>query len=124
MKKIADSTPGTANLGNQNNFHAPRLLAKALVWKRTGEASYRRQVEEGIRAAIGTEENRSPDQQLLAMSRPDCLLRDLRRHYRHGRPTSLHRPGPDKLHMVVLAIDHQDEERRDARRLEVANSVP
>ncbi|MDQ3415619.1 MAG: alginate lyase family protein [Actinomycetota bacterium] len=69
MKKIADSTPGTANLGNQNNFHAPRLLAKALVWKRTGQASYRRQVEDGIRAAIGTEENRSPDQQLLAMSR-------------------------------------------------------
>ncbi len=55
LKAAADSAPGTANISDQDSNHDVNTLAAALVFARTGTASYRAKVVQGIGAAIGTE---------------------------------------------------------------------
>jgi hypothetical protein len=55
VKKAADASPGTASIADQNSDHDVRTLAAALVYGRTGTASYRAKAAAGIAAAIGTE---------------------------------------------------------------------
>ena len=55
MKSVADGALGTPNLKDQNNQTTVRALAAALVYARTGIATYRSKVHTVIMAAIGTE---------------------------------------------------------------------
>lgn len=56
LKAGADDGSGSADISNQNSNHDAKTLARALVYARTGEGSYRRKVAEGIGEAIGTED--------------------------------------------------------------------
>ncbi|MCK6619877.1 MAG: alginate lyase family protein [Calditrichaceae bacterium] len=56
MKAEADKPTGTPNLSNQDDPTNVRVLAKALVYARTGVQSYRTEVIDACMAAIGTEE--------------------------------------------------------------------
>lgn len=56
MKAEADKPTGTPNLSNQDDPTNVRVLAKALVYARTGIQSYRTDVINACMAAIGTEE--------------------------------------------------------------------
>lgn len=56
VKSTADGSWGTADIADQNNKHAVKTLAGALVYARTGQDSYRQRVRSAIMAAIGTEE--------------------------------------------------------------------
>lgn len=51
----ADSVFGTARISSQDSDHDTRTLAAALVWARTGIASYRAKATGAISKAIGTE---------------------------------------------------------------------
>ncbi len=51
----ANAAPGTANIADQDSNHDVRTLAEALVFARTGTASYRTRAIANIRAAVGTE---------------------------------------------------------------------
>ncbi len=57
LKAAADGSLGTPNLADNNTEHDVRTLAAALVYARTGTASYRTKAANGIMAAIGTENN-------------------------------------------------------------------
>ncbi len=57
LKAAADGSLGTPNLADNNTDHDARTLAAALVYARTGIASYRTKAANGIMAAIGTENN-------------------------------------------------------------------
>ena len=55
LLKAAKKSTRSPNLSNQDDMTNVRVLAKALVFVRTGEASYRDQVVEACMKAIGTE---------------------------------------------------------------------
>jgi hypothetical protein len=57
LKAAADGSLGTPNLADNNTDHDARTLAAALVYARTGTASYRTKAANGIMSAIGTENN-------------------------------------------------------------------
>jgi hypothetical protein len=55
VKAAADGALGTASIADQDSDHDVRTLAVALVFSRTGNASYRAKAAQAIAAAIGTE---------------------------------------------------------------------
>lgn len=55
LKKTADSPAGTPDLSNQDDMCDVTVLAKALVFARTGQETYRTQVRQSCMAAIDTE---------------------------------------------------------------------
>jgi Alginate lyase len=55
LKAKADSTIGTPDISNQDDNTDQLVLARALVYARTGVASYRSSVVTAIRSAVGTE---------------------------------------------------------------------
>lgn len=55
LKAEADKPAGTPNLSNQDDPVNVRVMAKALVYARTGIASYRNEVIQACMDAIGTE---------------------------------------------------------------------
>jgi hypothetical protein len=56
IKGAADSVIGPPNLSDQDQDHNVLILAKALVYARTGESGYRIEVIRNCLAAIGTEQ--------------------------------------------------------------------
>jgi hypothetical protein len=54
LKAVADGSLGTPNLCDQNSRHHLRTLAAALVFARTGVASYGSKARNGVYAAIST----------------------------------------------------------------------
>jgi Alginate lyase len=56
LKARADGTTGTPDLKNQDDNTDQVVLAKALVYARTGTASYRAAVLAALRSVIGTED--------------------------------------------------------------------
>ncbi len=56
LKKTADGSLGTANIADQDSDHDVNTLAVALLYARTGTASYRSKAADAIMAAIGTED--------------------------------------------------------------------
>ena len=61
VKSSADASWGSANLSDQNSHHPQYALAGALVFTRTGQASYRTKTEDAIMSVIGTENNPDKD---------------------------------------------------------------
>jgi hypothetical protein len=55
MKAVADGSLGTPGLCNQDSKHHLRTLAAALVFARTGSASYGLKARQGVMAAISTQ---------------------------------------------------------------------
>jgi hypothetical protein len=55
LKNEADSPAGTPDLSNQDQRNNVTVLAKALVFARTGTESYRSEVRQQLELAIGTE---------------------------------------------------------------------
>src|SRR5690348_6398540 len=55
VKSAADGYLGTANISDQDSKHDVNTLAVALVYARTGTATYRTKAADAIMAAIGTE---------------------------------------------------------------------
>lgn len=55
LVSVADASLGSADLCDQNNKHDVRTLGVALVYARTGQASYRTKARDAIMAAIGTQ---------------------------------------------------------------------
>jgi hypothetical protein len=56
LKAAADDRSGSADIADQNSNHDVMTMARALVYARTGDTSYRRRAAAGIAEAIGTEE--------------------------------------------------------------------
>ncbi len=55
LKAVADGNPGTPNLADNSQDNNVRVLAKALVFARTGDGRYRGEVVAQLKAAVGTE---------------------------------------------------------------------
>ena len=55
LERAADGSAGSPNLADLNQETNVQILAKALVYARTGTASYRAEVIAALRAAMGTE---------------------------------------------------------------------
>ncbi len=55
LKARADASMGVPNISNQDDNTDQQVLAKALVYARTGTASYRASVVSALRSALGTE---------------------------------------------------------------------
>ena len=55
LKRAADAPAGRANLADMNQDNNVQILAKALVYARTGTPSYRAEVISALRSAMGTE---------------------------------------------------------------------
>ena len=55
LKRAADAPAGTPNLADQNQSNNVLVLAKALVYARTGDPTYLAQVMGALHAVIGTE---------------------------------------------------------------------
>jgi hypothetical protein len=55
LKRAADAAAGSPNLADMNQANNVLVLAKALVYARTGEARYRTEVIAGLRSVMGTE---------------------------------------------------------------------
>src|SRR5690349_20504749 len=55
VKAAADGYLGTANVSDQDSKHDVNTLAVALVYARTGTATYRTKAADAIMSAIGTE---------------------------------------------------------------------
>lgn len=55
LRSTADRFAGLPNLSNQDDSVNVRIMAKALVYARTGDERYRRDVIAGCKGAIGTE---------------------------------------------------------------------
>lgn len=55
LKQQADAAAGVPNLKDQNQMNNVYVLAKALVYARTGQTRYRDEVRAQCMAAIGTE---------------------------------------------------------------------
>lgn len=68
VKKAADANAGHPNLADQNQTSDVRVLARALVYARTGETRYRDEVEKACMAAIGFKH----DGRTLALARNLC----------------------------------------------------
>jgi hypothetical protein len=56
LKSWADASPGSPDIQNQDSSNDLNVLAKALVYARTGNATYRTAVVSQLRAAVGTED--------------------------------------------------------------------
>lgn len=56
LKAAADQDPGKPDLSDQDQLNNVYVLAKALVYARTGEQKYRQEVIDNLMASIGTEE--------------------------------------------------------------------
>ena len=56
LKAYADGAAGTPDIQNQDSSNDMRILAKALVFARTGDTSYRTSVVTALRAVVGTED--------------------------------------------------------------------
>jgi hypothetical protein len=56
LKAYADAAAGSPDIQNQDSDNDLRILAKGLVYARTGVASYRTSVVAALRAAVGTED--------------------------------------------------------------------
>lgn len=54
--QVADERGGGPNISDQNHDNDVRVLAKALVYARTGQTSYREEVVQNLMEAIGTED--------------------------------------------------------------------
>jgi len=67
MKFFADLPNGAPNLSDQDDSVNVRILAKALIYARTGQASYRNDVIAACMSAIGTEQG--VDGRTLALGR-------------------------------------------------------
>jgi len=65
LKRTADAGAGSPNLSDMNQNNNVQVLAKALVYARTGTASYRSEVIAALRAVMGTES----DGETLALGR-------------------------------------------------------
>lgn len=80
MKDVADNGTGQSepiNLSDQNSFFQIRALARAFVYARTGTASYKTDVQNACRDAIGTHEDAASnvlDARNLACARTLCAL--------------------------------------------------
>jgi hypothetical protein len=55
LKEAADDRSGSADIADKNSNHDVKTLARALVYARTGDPSYRRRAAAGVAEAIGTE---------------------------------------------------------------------
>jgi Alginate lyase len=55
LKRAADAPAGRPNLADMNQENNVQILAKALVYARTGTASYRAEVIAALRSVMGTE---------------------------------------------------------------------
>jgi hypothetical protein len=55
LKSVADDSPGTPNITDQDNHHAVKTLAVALVAARTGDTAYTDKARNAIASAIGTD---------------------------------------------------------------------
>ena len=55
LKRAADGNAGSPNLADMNQENNVQILAKALVYARTGTPSYRAEVISALRSAMGTE---------------------------------------------------------------------
>ena len=55
LKRAADAPAGRPNLADMNQENNVQILAKALVYARTGTPSYRAEVISALRSAMGTE---------------------------------------------------------------------
>jgi myo-inositol-hexaphosphate 3-phosphohydrolase len=55
LKRTADGNLGSANISDQDSHHDVNTLAVALVYARTGSASYRAKAADAVMAAIETE---------------------------------------------------------------------
>jgi hypothetical protein len=55
LKSEADQDPGTPNISDQDEMNDVYVMAKALVYARTGELRYRNEVISNLMAVIGTE---------------------------------------------------------------------
>jgi len=86
LKAVADSSIGTPKLADINDDHSIKALAAALVFARTGKATYRSKARKAIMASIGTE-NSSTSNALLGVARNlgsivvAADLIKLRKHY-------------------------------------------
>jgi hypothetical protein len=56
LKGVADGSLGSPDLCDQDNDHHLKTLAAALVYARTGSASYATKARNGVMAAIGTQD--------------------------------------------------------------------
>jgi hypothetical protein len=56
LKAAADDSSGSADIANQDSNHDVKTMARALVYARTGDTSYRERAADGIAEAIGTED--------------------------------------------------------------------
>jgi hypothetical protein len=68
LKGVADGSLGTPDLTNQDNKHAVRTLAVALVGNRLGSDAYRAKAHAAIMSAVGTERV-GADNSILALGR-------------------------------------------------------
>ena len=68
LKGVADGSLGTPDLTNQDNKHAVRTLAVALVGNRLDSDAYRAKAHEAIMSAVGTERV-GADNSILALGR-------------------------------------------------------
>ena len=55
LKSTADGSLGVPKISDQDSKHDVTTLAVALVYARTGDASYRKKAADGIMSAVGTE---------------------------------------------------------------------
>jgi hypothetical protein len=55
LKSVADGSLGTPDISDQNNRHAVKTLAVALVAARTGDSAYADKAKQAIASAIGTD---------------------------------------------------------------------
>jgi len=55
VKAGADDTGGSADIANQDSDHDVKTMARAIVYARIGDGSYREEAADGIGQAIGTE---------------------------------------------------------------------
>jgi hypothetical protein len=132
VKQAADTPAGTPNVSDKDQAHNVLVLAKALVYARTGDARYRADVARNCLAAIGTEQGGTTlalGRELAAYviaadlvgfrdERFTAWLRDCRRAVLHGRTlveTHERRPnnwgthaGASRLAVALYLDDHQD----------------
>lgn len=69
MKSAADSLSGSAQIVDQDSKHDVQTLAAALVYARTGQATYRTKAATAVMSAIGSEKGGSIVPRTLALGR-------------------------------------------------------
>jgi Alginate lyase len=68
LLSFADGDYGVANLSDQDSHHDVSTFGAALVYARTGDATYRERARDGVMAAIGTEREGATNS-ILALGR-------------------------------------------------------